>query len=102
MKKIASDPDAGISGDDKDLYRRTVKYGKNVKPRPQDVKFLDSIVEALDEKVLLALAIAGFLCLITGMIYLGPALGWIQGASIFVGIIFIVSVTSANDWVKDR
>lgn len=63
---------------------------------------LESIKDALDDRILLSLAIAGFLTLITGMINQGIALGWIQGVSIFVGIILIVTVTSTNDWLKDR
>jgi hypothetical protein len=41
---------------------------------------------------LLALAIAAFLTLVTGMIAKGVARGWIQGVAIFFAIFIIVSI----------
>jgi Ca2+ transporting ATPase len=29
-------------------------------------------------------------------------MGWVEGASIYVAIFIIVTITSANDWVKDK
>jgi len=51
---------------------------------------------------MLILAIAGFFTLITGMIANGPAVGWVEGISIFFAIVIIVSIEAANDWMKDK
>jgi hypothetical protein len=101
MKSLATDADTGIIGDHKDIERRAKFFGKNRKPLPQLPSLLDSIKEALDDKILLSLAIAAFFTLITGII----ASGWnglISGISIYLGIFFIVSISSANDWMKDK
>ena len=51
---------------------------------------------------MLALAIAAFFTVISGIIAQGLAWGWAQGFSIYIAIVVIVSITSANDWVKDK
>lgn len=51
---------------------------------------------------MLALAVAAFLTIISGIIANGIATGWMQGVSIYIAIILIVSITSANDWAKDK
>jgi Ca2+ transporting ATPase len=62
----------------------------------------ESIKEALDNRILFSLAIAAFLTIITGMVASGPKWGWIEGVSIYLAIFIIVSLTSLNDWVKDK
>jgi hypothetical protein len=57
--------------------------------------------EALDNRILLYLAIAAFFTLLTGLIA-NPRWGWVEGVSIVLAIIIIVTITSANDWVKDK
>ena len=56
----------------------------------------------MDDKILLALAVAALLSIIAGIVADGWLFGWMKGFSIYIGIFMIVSVTSANDWVKDR
>lgn len=62
---------------------------------------MESIKEALDDRILVALGICALLTIISGMI-VDPALGWIQGVSIYLAIFFIVTITAANDWMKDK
>lgn len=83
-------------------YLSLCSFGENTKPLPQLPPLTASIKEALDDRVLLILAIAAFFTLITGMITNGPMWGWIKGFSIFVAIIIIVSISSVNDWLKDK
>jgi Ca2+ transporting ATPase len=49
------------------------------------------------------LGVAAFLTIITGMVAADEwQWGWIEGASIYLAIIIIVSISSLNDWVKDK
>jgi membrane-bound metal-dependent hydrolase YbcI (DUF457 family) len=50
----------------------------------------------------MSLAIAAFFTLITGWIADDDGLGWVQGASIYAAILLIVTISSLNDWMKDR
>lgn len=65
---------------------------------------MSSIKEALDNRILLYLAIAAFFTIITGMIAAGEQWywGWIEGVSIYFAIFLIVSIQSGNDWLKDK
>jgi len=58
--------------------------------------------EALDNRILLYLAIAAFFTIITGIVANGWKEGWIEGASIYIAILIIVLITSGNDYVKDK
>lgn len=59
-------------------------------------------MEALDNRILLVLGVAAFFVLICGMVEYSAAWGWIEGAAIYLAIIAIVTITSANDWAKDK
>lgn len=68
MKKLATEADTGIIGDTRDLQRRKKYFGSNDKPLPQIPPLIESIKEALDNRILLSLAIAGFFTIIAGVI----------------------------------
>ena len=63
--------------------------------------FLDSLKEALNEKILFVIAIMAVLSIITGMIYT-PTTGWIEGVSILVALFVLVLISSLNDLSKDK
>jgi Ca2+-transporting ATPase len=62
---------------------------------------MDSVKEALDDKILFYLAVAALFTIITGMVE-DPATGWLPGFSIYIAILVIVLVTAWNDWNKDK
>lgn len=97
----------GTSGAGKNcIYNYKVSYvlysfGPNAKPLAQIPPLKESIKEALDNRILLSLAIAAFFTLVAGMIK-DPAFGWIEGLSIYIAIVAIVAITALNDWAKDK
>lgn len=102
LKSLATEAETGVIGDKRDLLRRKKYFGENTKPLPQLPPLLESIKEALDNKILLSLGVAAFLTMITGMVANGARWGWLQGFSIFIAIFIIVALTSLNDWIKDK
>jgi magnesium-transporting ATPase (P-type) len=82
-------------------YNHFYSFGKNEKPQPQFPGFLASVKEALDNVIFGALAVAALIALLTGTISHGWD-GMVEGISIYVGIIIIVSFTSVNDYFKDK
>ena len=76
-------------------------FGENTKPLPQLPPLKDSIKEALDNRILFYLAIAALLTIATGL-GSNPRWGWVEGTSIYIAIFIIVSITSLNDWIKDK
>lgn len=80
-------------------------FGENTKPLPQLPRITESIKDALNDKILIALAIAAFFTLIAGWYAAsaqGEDYGWVPGASIYVAILIVVTLTSVNDWLKDK
>jgi len=48
------------------------------------------------------LCIASLVSLVLGVATEGWEHGWMEGASILVAVVIIVTVTSGNDWVKEQ
>ena len=48
------------------------------------------------------LCIAAVVSLILGIATEGLEKGWMEGTSILVAVVIIVTVTSANNWVKEQ
>jgi hypothetical protein len=46
------------------------------------------------------LLIAAFVSLVVGIWKEGFASGWLDGVTIYVAVILIVSVTAGNNWIK--
>lgn len=62
---------------------------------------MESLKDAFNDRILLALSICAVLSIITGMI-MSPSTGWIEGVSILIAIALIVLISSCNDWTKDK
>ncbi len=59
-------------------------------------------MEQISDPLIRILLIAATLALITGLYTDGWKTGWITGVSIYMAIIFIVAVTTANEVSKQR
>lgn len=49
LKKLASEKNTGIVGDEKDLKRRKKVFGENIKPTPPNANIIESIKQTLQE-----------------------------------------------------
>lgn len=87
-------------GDESDLDRRKAMFGENTKPRPQLPAFKDSLVDALNDRILFITAIFAFLSIIFSMIY-HPKTGWMEGTFIIIALFIQVLITAVNDHGKD-
>ena len=48
------------------------------------------------------ITVAAIISIIVGMIKDGPAKGWIEGATIVIAVVIIVSVTAGNNYLKEK
>ena len=83
------------------LLSLSSSFGVNEKPVPQTPSFIESVKEALNDRILALIAVFAILSIITGMIY-DPSKGWIEGVSIIFSLFILVIITSANDLKKDK
>jgi len=101
LQGLQSEKETGIMGDERDLFRRKSFFGENQKPEPHFPPFIASVKEAMQERIILCVAVLAMLSLVTGMIQ-DWRTGWIQGVSILIALTLLVLIQSWNDWMKDN
>lgn len=62
---------------------------------------MESLKDAMNERILFVLAICSILSIITGMIA-DPKLGWLKGVCLLGALVLLVLITSLVDWMKDK
>jgi len=60
------------------------------------------IVESFEDEMLRILCVAAVVSLVLGIATEGLEHGWMEGASILVAVVIIVTVTSGNNWIKEQ
>jgi hypothetical protein len=60
------------------------------------------IWEAAGDVMLVMLIIAASVSLVLGIIEDGWATGWLDGVSIYIAVVIIISITAGNNWVKEK
>lgn len=63
---------------------------------------MELILENFEDDMLKILCAASVVSLILGIATEGLAEGWLEGASILMAVVIIVSVTSANNYIKEK
>lgn len=101
MHKVVSAADSGIMGDNGDISRRQYKYSKNTKPITTLPPFKDSMKDAMNDRILLVVAVFAILSIIPGMI-VEAATGWVEGVFILIALFVQVLITAFNDYSKDK
>ena len=100
-RKLASDPASGITGDELDLKRRTIAFGKNERVLAPMPTMIDMIREIIDDKIWLVIyASATVLCVLEG-IFLGLS-GMAQGLSIIAGTTIIILILAVSNYQKNK
>jgi hypothetical protein len=59
------------------------------------------IKDCLSDRILQILIVAATVAMIIGT-YQHPDYGWIEGLSIYIAIVIIITVTTGNDYVKEK
>lgn len=64
--------------------------------------FLELVLENFEDEILRLLCAASAVSLILGCLTHGIKEGWLEGASILIAVVIIVSVTSVNNYMKEK
>jgi len=92
----------GIVKDYKDHERRLQSYGDN-KPIVKEPKTVwELIAENFEDEMLKILCAAACVSLVLGIATEGLAEGWLEGASILIAVVIIVTVTAGNNYIKQK
>lgn len=101
-KGVATSLKKGIHGDAADVKKRTKVFGDN-QPIVKDPKTIfELIMENFEDEMLRILCGAAAVSLVLGIATEGLREGWLEGASILVAVVIIVSVTSINNYIKEK
>ena len=63
---------------------------------------MELIMENFEDDMLKILCASAVVSLVLGIATEGLADGWLEGASILIAVIIIVTVTSANNYIKEQ
>ncbi len=78
------------------------RFGSNKKRLPKIRSLWELVVETLEDRILQILLLAATAALIIGVVQHGLAHGWVEGISIYIAVVIIVSVTAGNNYVKEK
>ncbi|EGR29017.1 hypothetical protein IMG5_164760 [Ichthyophthirius multifiliis] len=92
----------GIDSSQQSLLERQKAFGINEQIVKPSKTLWELIIGQFEDKILRILCAASLVSLIVGVIEEGLEQGWLEGFAIFVAVIIIVSVTSINDYMKDK
>jgi Ca2+-transporting ATPase len=101
-KKLASDANSGIIGDERDLERRVKMFGANTMPHPPLPRWGASLLDVAKEKMWWFAAGSAILAAIGGWIQLGNIAGTLEGLGLLMFAALIVGVIATVDFFKDR
>lgn len=92
----------GLSENEADREKRIEAFDSNERPPEEPIVYCDFVLNALSDKIIIILIFAAIIDLIIGLVFGdNKALDWIDGVSIIIAIVLVVSVGSINDYNKE-
>jgi hypothetical protein len=78
------------------------RFGENCKQTLPTPTLLESFFQEIDKGTYLPLVVAAIFSMLTGFLSEEGLLGWMQGFSIILGLLFLIGLGVANDYMKDK
>eukprot|EP01137_Pigoraptor_chileana_P027909 Opistho-2@11125 len=102
-RRLGSDARAGLRSTD-DLEGRQLFYGTNFIPPRKSASILELMWDALHDLTLIVLICSGTASLVLGVTPLEkhPEVGWIEGVSILIAVLVVITVAAVNDYQKEQ
>jgi len=100
IKKLASDQNTGIVGDEKDLQRRIKVFGENTRPTAPNASVVESVKQTLQNLMWVAIFVTALLSSFAGLITGHMKDAW-EGLSIIIVSVFLITIISGTDYLKD-
>ena len=101
-KKLSVSLKIGLIPDTVQFNERIDIFGKNLPIIRKSKSIWELIKEQFEDLMLRILTVAAIVSLIIGIIQEGAQTGWMEGFAIFIAIIIIVSVSSTNNYLKEK
>ena len=108
VRKLQTSAEKGIGGFLEDIENRKNVFGSNyIRPKPPKT-FLQFLIDAFKDTILVILTIAAIVSLLLGIFAPEECegaednTGWIDGFAIIVAVIIVALVTAVNDYQKEQ
>lgn len=101
LKKLASEPNTGIVGDEKDLKRRKKVFGVNTRPTPPLASVFESIMQTLQNILWVAIGATALLSSAVSLFFMEWKAVW-EGISIVLVAILLIAIIACTDYLKDK
>ena len=108
IHKLHTSAEKGIGGFPEDLDNRKKVFGANYIPPKPPKTFLQFLLDALKDTILIILMVAAIVSLLLGIFAPEECegsednTGWIDGFAIIVAVIIVALVTAVNDYQKEQ
>lgn len=108
VRKLHTSTEKGITGFIEDIEHRKNVFGSNVIPAKPPKTFLQFLVDAFKDTILIILTIAAIVSLLLGVFAPEDCAGahentgWIDGFAIIVAVFIVAFVTAINDYQKEQ
>ncbi|XP_031563488.1 plasma membrane calcium-transporting ATPase 4-like isoform X2 [Actinia tenebrosa] len=108
VRKLHTSVEKGITGFPEDIDHRKRTFGSNVIPAKPPKTFLEFLVDAFKDTILIILMIAAVVSLLLGIFAPEDCgghednTGWIDGFAIIVAVFIVAFVTAINDYQKEQ
>lgn len=108
IHKLHTSSEKGIGGFPEDLDNRKKVFGANYIPPKPPKTFLQFLLDALKDTILIILMVAAIVSLLLGIFAPEECegsednTGWIDGFAIIVAVIIVALVTAVNDYQKEQ
>ncbi|CAD8175993.1 unnamed protein product [Paramecium pentaurelia] len=100
-KKLKSHLLKGIDSEAQ-VQENREKFGNNDPIEKEPASLCELILECFGDTMLQILLVAALISTIIGIINEGIKTGWTEGATIFLAVFLIVSITAGNNYLKER
>lgn len=87
--------------DGQEFADRISQYGTNQLPEPEMSSFFEHCKEALEDELLIVLAVAGLISFVLGFIE-DPSHGWYEGVAIWAAVVIVTLVGAGNNYQQER
>ena len=104
---VTTEADSTIQKEHVTLAQRRLAYGSNVIPANPQTSIWELIWDARHDKILCMLVFAATVSLAVGLYEdfgtdTEQKIHWIEGASIFIAVFLVVTITAFNDYQKEK
>lgn len=99
---LCTDPRAGVQDSAKEMEERRRIYGVNAFAPPKIKTIWELVMENFDDPINVILLIAGIVSMAINLLQEGWPKGIIEGISIIISLLIIISVNSGNNYLSEK